>query len=158
MKIIISPAKKMNVDTDTLAPEGMPAFLEEAEQLMEWMRRLSFEEATSIEDAGVNEAYVYIGEEKETKVFGNGMVDPEKVVGCDLSEVGIHEKVKLSLLLEMLEAAGGDFSALKEAAKERAAELISIAHPKFRAELALEYQRRFGEMPNKNPQTQQNVG
>lgn len=42
--------------------------------------------------------------------------------------------------------------------KERAAELISIAHPKFRAELALEYQRRFGEMPNKNPQTQQNVG
>ena len=42
--------------------------------------------------------------------------------------------------------------------KERAAELISIAHPKFRAELALEYQRRFGEMPNKHPQTQQNVG
>ena len=93
------------------------------EILFEAGKTLSFEEATSIEDAGVNEAYVYIGEEKETKVFGNGMVDPEKVVGCDLSEVGIHEKVKLSLLLEMLEAAGGDFSALKEAAKERAAEL-----------------------------------
>ena len=48
MRIIISPAKKMNVDTDTLAPEGMPAFLEEAEQLMEWMRRLSFEEAKAL--------------------------------------------------------------------------------------------------------------
>lgn len=48
MRIIISPAKKMNVDTDTLAPEGMPAFLEEAEQLMGWMRRLSFEEAKAL--------------------------------------------------------------------------------------------------------------
>ncbi len=93
------------------------------EILFEAGKTLSFEEATSIEDAGVNEAYVYIGEEKETKVFGNGMVDPKKVIGCDLSEIGIHEKVKLSLLLEMLEAAGGDFDALKAAAKERAAEL-----------------------------------
>ena len=48
MKIIISPAKKMNVDTDTLAPEGMPVFLKETEQLMEWMRRLSFAEAKAL--------------------------------------------------------------------------------------------------------------
>ena len=48
MKIIISPAKKMNIDTDTLAPEGMPVFLEEAEQLMEWMRRLSFDDAKAL--------------------------------------------------------------------------------------------------------------
>lgn len=48
MKIIISPAKKMNVDTDTLAPEGMPVFLKEAEQLLEWMRRLSFAEAKAL--------------------------------------------------------------------------------------------------------------
>lgn len=48
MKTIISPAKKMNVDTDTLAPEGMPVFLKEAEELMEWMRRLSFAEAKAL--------------------------------------------------------------------------------------------------------------
>ena len=48
MKIIISPAKKMNVDTDTLAPSGLPVFLKEAEQLLEWMRRLSFAEAKAL--------------------------------------------------------------------------------------------------------------
>ena len=48
MKIIISPAKKMNVDTDTLAPSGLPVFLEKTEQLMEWMRRLSLAEAKAL--------------------------------------------------------------------------------------------------------------
>lgn len=48
MKIIISPAKKMNVDTDTLAPLGLPVFLEETEQLMEWIRRLSLAEAKAL--------------------------------------------------------------------------------------------------------------
>lgn len=45
MRILISPAKKMRTDTDTLAPKGLPVFLKEAEQLLEWMRRLSPEEA-----------------------------------------------------------------------------------------------------------------
>ena len=48
MKIIISPAKKMNVDTDTLAPSGLPVFLEKTEQLMGWMRRLSLAEAKAL--------------------------------------------------------------------------------------------------------------
>lgn len=33
MRIIISPAKKMNIDTDSFAPEALPQFLPEAEQL-----------------------------------------------------------------------------------------------------------------------------
>lgn len=33
MRIIISPAKKMNVDVDSFAPEGLPQFIGEAEQL-----------------------------------------------------------------------------------------------------------------------------
>ena len=33
MKIIISPAKKMNVDTDCLPIQGLPKFLPEAERL-----------------------------------------------------------------------------------------------------------------------------
>lgn len=48
MRIIISPAKKMKIDTDTLAPAGLPVFLEETRQLMEWMRRLSFDEAKAL--------------------------------------------------------------------------------------------------------------
>ena len=48
MKIIISPAKKMNIDTDTLAFRSMPVFLSEAEELLAWMRRLTFAEAKAV--------------------------------------------------------------------------------------------------------------
>ena len=34
MRIIISPAKKMVEDPDTFLPEGLPAFLPEAERLL----------------------------------------------------------------------------------------------------------------------------
>lgn len=44
MKIIISPAKKMNIDTDSLAPETSPVFLDETKILLEWLRTLSYEE------------------------------------------------------------------------------------------------------------------
>lgn len=33
MRIILSPAKKMNVDTDSLAPQALPQFLPEAERV-----------------------------------------------------------------------------------------------------------------------------
>ncbi len=86
-------------------------------------KTLSFDEAMAIENAGVNEAYVYITEEAEIKVFGNGMVDPEKVFGFSLREAGINEKVKLSLLTELLEEVGGDVTELIKVARDRVAEL-----------------------------------
>lgn len=45
MKIIISPAKKMNVNTDTFIYEDLPKFLVHAEELKTWIRSLSFEQA-----------------------------------------------------------------------------------------------------------------
>ena len=48
MRIIISPAKKMNVDTDTLAPLGLPVFLENTEEIMGFMKSLSYEEAKKL--------------------------------------------------------------------------------------------------------------
>lgn len=44
MKIILSPAKKMNVDVDTLPCIGKPVFLEQAEEILAWMRGRSREE------------------------------------------------------------------------------------------------------------------
>ena len=44
MKIIISPAKKMNIDTDTLACRSVPVFLDETAELLTWMRDLTFAE------------------------------------------------------------------------------------------------------------------
>ena len=38
MKIILSPAKKMHVDTDNLAPVGLPGYLGLTEEILAWLR------------------------------------------------------------------------------------------------------------------------
>lgn len=48
MRIIISPAKKMNIDTDTFPQPTFPIFLEETSVLMEWICALSFPEAQKL--------------------------------------------------------------------------------------------------------------
>lgn len=45
MRIILSPAKKMNVDVDSLQPAGLPVFLSDTEKIMNWMKRLPYAEA-----------------------------------------------------------------------------------------------------------------
>ena len=45
MKIIISPAKKMNIDTDSLPVQSEPVFLRDAEKIKKYMQALSYEEA-----------------------------------------------------------------------------------------------------------------
>ena len=44
MRVIISPAKQMRVNTDTFACSSLPVFLEKTEILMRWIRSLSYEE------------------------------------------------------------------------------------------------------------------
>ncbi len=44
MKIILSPAKRMNVDTDTLAYVALPQYVEQAEEILAWMRERSYAE------------------------------------------------------------------------------------------------------------------
>ena len=48
MKIIISPAKKMNIDTDTLACRSVPVFLDETAELLTWMKNLTFAQAKEL--------------------------------------------------------------------------------------------------------------
>lgn len=48
MRIIISPAKKMNVDTESFGVKGMPCFLNDAKFLMEEIRKLSYAEAKAL--------------------------------------------------------------------------------------------------------------
>lgn len=48
MKIIISPAKKMNVNTDLFECSSLPAFLPEAELLACWVKTLSYAEAKKL--------------------------------------------------------------------------------------------------------------
>lgn len=44
MKIIISPAKKMNTDTESLESMGLPVFLDKTNQILAWLKRKSYEE------------------------------------------------------------------------------------------------------------------
>ena len=44
------PGKKMKEDTDTLVPLGLPVFLDNAEEIMRWMKTLSFEESRKLWD------------------------------------------------------------------------------------------------------------
>ena len=44
MRIILSPAKKMNVDTDKLEYQGLPVFLDKTQGILDWLRAQSFED------------------------------------------------------------------------------------------------------------------
>ena len=48
MRIIISPAKQMKVDTDSLEQRNLPIFLEKARFLADWIRGLSYEEQKAL--------------------------------------------------------------------------------------------------------------
>ena len=48
MRIILSPAKKMNINTDDLAPCGLPAFMEQTEEIVHFLQGLSYEEAKKL--------------------------------------------------------------------------------------------------------------
>ena len=41
MRIILSPAKKMNEDLDSLAPIGQPKYIDQAEEILAWLRKQS---------------------------------------------------------------------------------------------------------------------
>lgn len=43
MKIILSPAKKMIVDLDSLAPSGVPEYLNQAQEILNWLKEQSHE-------------------------------------------------------------------------------------------------------------------
>lgn len=48
MRIIISPAKKMNVADDVLPYQGLPVFLDRTEEILEWLWSLSLKEAQGL--------------------------------------------------------------------------------------------------------------
>ncbi len=68
------------------------------------------EMAQAIEDSLVNEVYLKNELGKEVKVFSNGTVRPELVLGYDLSDCGVKcgEKVRYSVLQEIIDAADAE--------------------------------------------------
>ena len=48
MKIILSPAKKMITDTDSIAPDALPEFIEKTTEIQSWLKSKSKEELKAI--------------------------------------------------------------------------------------------------------------
>ena len=84
---------------------------------------ISLEKAIEIENAGVFVAYVKV-EEKELKIISNGMVDINNFVNFDAEkELKINEKVRFSVLAEILSSCSTD-EEIKHEIKLRKDELI----------------------------------
>ncbi len=87
---------------------------------------LSRDKAEEIERAGVSVAYVTV-EEKEVKVFSNGMVDIADYVDVNkinMYECGINEKVSYNVLMEIIDKCGDDIDALRDEITARQDDLI----------------------------------
>ncbi len=83
---------------------------------------LTRSDADAIDRAGVDTVYLKSGD-FEAKVISNGMVNIHDFVEFNCLELGINEKVRFSVLREILDTAA-DETALKAAIKERVDELI----------------------------------
>ena len=88
--------------------------------------------AQAIDDSLVNEVLVKTETDRVVKVFSNGTVRPELVLGFDLSDAGVKlgEKVRYSILREIIAAADDEGHSgearvhfIKESAKARIGEL-----------------------------------
>ena len=84
--------------------------------------RITEEAARKAEDAGINRVIISV-EDRKTVVFSNNMVDPVKYAGVDLYDV-THERVRKSVLDEILEEAAGDLDEIKRLAQQRVDELV----------------------------------
>ncbi len=84
---------------------------------------LTPELALEVERAGVNEAIIRLENGEPMKVMSNNTLEPEYIIGFDLQDCGVKERVRITVMQEIAEACAGDVDAIKTMVKERIAEL-----------------------------------
>ena len=82
------------------------------------------EKARELDNRGVNEAMIQLESGAVIKVFSNDMVDMDGYVSFDPAECGVNERVRYTVLRELLEQFDGDEEGLKEAVRDRLDDLI----------------------------------
>ena len=80
------------------------------------------EKAHELDDRGVNEAVIQLENGTLVKMFSNNMVDMSKFVDFDPAECGITERVRFSVLQDLMEQYSGE--ELKEAVADHADDLV----------------------------------
>ncbi len=84
---------------------------------------LTPEMALTVERNAVNEVTLELENGEPLKVVSNNTIEPAYVLGFDLRDCGINEKVSTPVLREIMEACEGDVDAIKEMVKDRMNEL-----------------------------------
>ncbi len=79
--------------------------------------------ALKIERACVNEVKLKLENGFILKVISNETIEPEYLIGCDLKDCGVNERVSVPVMREIMEACDGDIDAIKAMARERIADL-----------------------------------
>ena len=79
--------------------------------------------ALNVEKNGVNSVSLELENGEVIKVVSNNTIYAEDILGFDLKDCGITEKVNLTVIREIMDACEGDVDAIKEMAKERVNEL-----------------------------------
>ena len=79
--------------------------------------------ALQIERAAVNEVMIQLENGDVIKVISNNTLEPEYIIGFNLEDCGIKERVRIAVMQEIAEACAGDVDAIKAMVKERIAEL-----------------------------------
>ncbi len=69
---------------------------------------ISREKAEQLEAMGVSEAFVSVADDREHKIFTNGMVDIKGFVDFDLSNEGVNERVCFDVLMHILETCSSE--------------------------------------------------
>ena len=95
------------------------------EVLFEAGEVLNEEQALAVENAAVNLVKIELDNGKVLKVFSNGTIRPECLLGYDLKDCGVNEKARTEVLLEIMKECGDDEEAVKAMAKERIADLCA---------------------------------
>ena len=85
---------------------------------------LTYDMALAVERAGVNSVDLMMEDGKTVvKVLSNNTLEPEYIIGFDLADCGVKERVSIPVMQEIAEAAEGDVDVIKAMVKARMAEL-----------------------------------
>ncbi len=85
--------------------------------------KLTRELSRKIEHNAVNEVVLLLENGKTVKVFGNNTVEPADILGYDLTDCGISEKVRYDELMAIVTEANGDAALLKDLVRARISDL-----------------------------------
>ena len=84
---------------------------------------LTEEMALQAQYAAVNEVTLSLDNGDKLRVIANNTIEPEHLLGFDLKDCGVNEKVRTAVMLEIMQECAGDVDAIKAMAKARIAEL-----------------------------------